>query len=133
MRQSSSSGRVRHELLGNLPPIKGNGDLRCLFDLVCATCDCKTTVDRESTISDLTESTRGNSRQSPEILFSARLSGFFGLALFLKVDALGGTDREFFNDKLLVRIHVVIVMMRRTGLAPWALEFPSPGSLTSTS
>ena len=41
-------------------------------------------------------------------------------------------EREFFIDKLLVRIHFIIVMIRRTGLAPWEFEFPFPGSLTST-
>ena len=40
--------------------------------------------------------------------------------------------REFFIDNLLVRIHVIIVMNGRTGLAPWEIEFPFPGSLTST-
>jgi hypothetical protein len=34
-------------------------------------------------------------------------------------------------DNLLVRIHLVIGMMRWTGLAPWEFEFPFPGSLTS--
>jgi len=41
-------------------------------------------------------------------------------------------EREFFIDNLLVRIHYTIVMIRWTGLAPWAFEFPFPGSLTST-
>ena len=43
-------------------------------------------------------------------------------------------EREFslFIDNLLVRIHLIIVMIRRTGLAPWEFEFPFPGSLTST-
>jgi len=40
--------------------------------------------------------------------------------------------REFFVDNLLVRIHVIIVMIRWTGLAPWEFESPFPGSLTST-
>ena len=31
-----------------------------------------------------------------------------------------------------VRIHIIIVMMRSTGLAPWEFELPFPGSLTST-
>jgi len=31
--------------------------------------------------------------------------------------------REFFIDNLLVRIHVIIVMIRWTGLAPWEFEF----------
>ena len=35
-------------------------------------------------------------------------------------------------DNPLVRIHFIIVMIRRTGLAPWEFEFPFPGSLTST-
>ena len=38
----------------------------------------------------------------------------------------------FFIDNLLVRIHFIIVMVRWTGLAPWELEFPFPGSLAST-
>ena len=41
-------------------------------------------------------------------------------------------EREFFIDNLLVRVHVIIVMIRWTGLAPWEFEFPFPGSLTST-
>ena len=32
----------------------------------------------------------------------------------------------------MVRIHLIIVMIRWTGLAPWEFEFPFPGSLTST-
>ena len=32
--------------------------------------------------------------------------------------------REFFIDNLLVRIHCIIVMIRRTGLAPWEFENP---------
>jgi len=35
-------------------------------------------------------------------------------------------------DNVLVRIHLIIVMIRWTGLAPWEIEFPFPGSLTST-
>jgi len=41
-------------------------------------------------------------------------------------------EREFFIDNLLVRIHLIIVMIRWTGLAPWEFEFPFSGSLTST-
>ena len=41
-------------------------------------------------------------------------------------------EREFVIDNLLVRIHFIIVMIRWTGLAPWELEFPFPGSLTCT-
>ena len=33
---------------------------------------------------------------------------------------------------VLVRIHVVIGMIRWTGLAPWDVEFPFPGRLAST-
>ena len=33
-------------------------------------------------------------------------------------------EREFFIENLLVRIHFIIVMIRRTGLAPWEFEFP---------
>ena len=43
-----------------------------------------------------------------------------------------GTKGEFFIDNLLVRIHFIVVMIRWTGLAPRELEFPFPGSLTST-
>jgi len=41
-------------------------------------------------------------------------------------------EREFFNDNLLVRIHVIIMMIRWTGLASWEFEFLFSGSLTST-
>jgi len=41
-------------------------------------------------------------------------------------------QREFLIEKLLVRIHFIIVMVRWAGLAPWELEFHFPGSLTST-
>ena len=40
--------------------------------------------------------------------------------------------RDVFIDNLLVRVHFIIVMIRWTGLAPWAFEFHFPGSLTST-
>ena len=43
-----------------------------------------------------------------------------------------GTEREFFVDNLLVRIHFIIVMIGWTGLAPWEFAFPFPGSLTIT-
>ena len=35
-------------------------------------------------------------------------------------------EGEFFNGKLLVRFHFIIVMIRWTGLAPWEVEFPFP-------
>ena len=41
-------------------------------------------------------------------------------------------ERVFFIHNLLVRIHFGIVVMRWTDLAPCQLEFPFPGSLTST-
>jgi len=37
------------------------------------------------------------------------------------------TEREFFIDNLLVRIHFIIVTIRWTGLAPREFEFPSVG------
>ena len=40
------------------------------------------------------------------------------------------SKREFFVDNLLVQIHLVIVMIRWTGLVPSEVEFPLPGSLT---
>ena len=36
-------------------------------------------------------------------------------------------EREFVIDKLLVRIHFIIVMIKWTGLAPWEFEFPLAG------
>jgi len=44
----------------------------------------------------------------------------------------GAGGREFFVDNLLVRILLIIVMIRWTGLAPWEFEFFFPGSVTST-
>ena len=40
-------------------------------------------------------------------------------------------ERESFIDNLPLRIHFIIVMIRRTGLAPWEFEFPFPGSRAS--
>jgi len=45
-------------------------------------------------------------------------------------EALCAHNRDI--DNLLVRIHFFIVMIRWSGLAPWAFEFPFPGRLTST-
>ena len=51
-------------------------------------------------------------------------------------DAVSGvfkaSGREFSVDNLLVRIHFIIDMIWRTGLAPWEFESPFPVSLTST-
>ena len=41
-------------------------------------------------------------------------------------------ERAFFIDNLLVRIHLIIEVIWRTGLAPWEFEFPVPGILIST-
>ena len=41
-------------------------------------------------------------------------------------------EREFFIDNLLVRIHLIIEMVWWTGLAPWEIEVPFPGSHIST-
>ena len=41
-------------------------------------------------------------------------------------------ERVFFIENLLVRIHLIIVVIRWTGLAPWEFEFPFSGSLTSS-
>ena len=43
-----------------------------------------------------------------------------------------GREKAFFADNLLVRILFIIVIVRRTGLAPWEFQFPFPGILTST-
>ena len=39
--------------------------------------------------------------------------------------------REFFSDNQLVRNHFFIEIIWWTGLAPWEIEFPFPGSSTS--
>ena len=44
----------------------------------------------------------------------------------------GERERDFVINNLLVRIHFIIEMIWWTGIAPWELQFPSPGSLTST-
>ena len=41
-------------------------------------------------------------------------------------------EREFFTGNPVAQIHVTIVMIRWTGLAPWEFEFPFPGSRVST-
>ena len=41
-------------------------------------------------------------------------------------------ERDFAIDHLLVRVHLIIVMIRWTGLSPWRVEFPFPGSRTCT-
>ena len=50
------------------------------------------------------------------------------------INVLTRYGRQFFLDpnKVLVRFHFIIEMIRWTGLAPWEFEFPFPGSLTST-
>jgi len=41
-------------------------------------------------------------------------------------------ERESLIDNLLVWIHFITEMIQRTGLAPWEVELPFPGSLIST-
>ena len=41
-------------------------------------------------------------------------------------------EREFLIENQVARIHFIVEMFWWTGLAPWELEFPLPGSLTST-
>ena len=43
-----------------------------------------------------------------------------------------GTEREFFIDNLQVQIHLIILLIRWTGLVPWEFECSFPCSLTST-
>ena len=40
----------------------------------------------------------------------------------LSVPSTGATEREFFIDNLLVRIHFIVEMIWWTGLAPWEFE-----------
>ena len=42
--------------------------------------------------------------------------------VLLRAAVPGDAEREFFIDNLLVRIHLIIVMIRWTGLAPWEFE-----------
>jgi len=46
--------------------------------------------------------------------------------------AQGDAESELKGLKFLVRVHLIIVMIRWTGFAPWEFEFPFSGSLTST-
>ena len=59
-------------------------------------------------------------------VWGLRRGGFVptGIACQMRVK-----DREFVIDNLLVRIHVIIVMIRWTGLAPWESEFSFSGVL----
>ena len=63
-----------------------------------------------------------------------RIAKVVKLTLALPLTRVPGAapEREIFSDNLLVRIHLIIVMIWWTGLAPWDSEFPFPGSLTST-
>jgi len=54
------------------------------------------------------------------------------LILLCAAQIAGHPYRERVLYTVLVRIHLMIVMFRWTGLAPWVFEFPFPGSLTST-
>ena len=47
-------------------------------------------------------------------------------------EPLGLARERLIIDNLLAPIHLIIVMIRWTGLAPWQLEFPFQGSLIST-
>jgi len=62
--------------------------------------------------------------------------GFISTFLVVQPRPVRGRDppeeREFFIDNLLFRIHFIIEMIWRTGLAPWEFEFPFLGSPTST-
>jgi len=74
------------------------------------------------------------SRKNSRSLCPAGGSDRTSATLEISSTELRGEDdqREFFIDNLLVRIHLIIVMIRWTGLAPCAFEFPVPGSLVST-
>ena len=65
---------------------------------------------------------------------ASNANNFYSDADFRIGERFSGTpsEREFFIDSLLVRIHFIIVMIRWTGLAPWEFELPFPGSLPST-
>ena len=45
---------------------------------------------------------------------------------------LNGAEMGFRRRTILVRINSIIGMIWKTGLAPWEIEFPFPGSLIST-
>ena len=50
-------------------------------------------------------------------------------ALRVMTSVMSQREREFFIDNLLVRIHVIIVMIRWTGLAPWEYLDATPWAL----
>ena len=62
-----------------------------------------------------------------------QLAGLLGGHHRMCREGLGapGSERDFFIDNLLVRIHFIVEMIRWTGLAPWELEFSFPGSHTA--
>ena len=51
---------------------------------------------------------------------------------FVNTPSVDHPEREVFIDRLLVQIHLIIVMITWTGLAPSEFEISFPGSLTST-
>ena len=61
-----------------------------------------------------------------------RLRSGYRWCLIAFQQALSVIERVFSTNNLLVRIHLIIAMIRWTGIAPWEFEFPFPGSLTST-
>jgi len=58
-------------------------------------------------------------------------SGQAHLEIDLFLEQVFRLGREFLIDNLLIQIHLIIVMIRWTGLAPWEIEFPFSCSLTS--
>ena len=56
----------------------------------------------------------------------------FATIVTFHCEVKSSSERGFFIDNLLVRVHFIIEMIRWNGLAPWEFEVPFPGSLTST-
>ena len=48
------------------------------------------------------------------------------------VERVRTRESDFFIDNLLVQTHLIILMIRWTGLALWEFRFPFPGCLTYT-
>ena len=72
------------------------------------------------------------------LILPSRVYGRRLVTCFMRASAwchpavLSMTEKELLIGNLLVRIHFIIETIWWTGLAPWELEFPFPGSRTST-
>jgi len=78
-------------------------------------------------------------RRRPQVSLSLRLKDLLGPVTRVKKEKqkklageLDSASPAVASEETPGSLHVIIVMIRWTGLAPWEFEFPFPGSLTST-